>query len=47
MYYETRRRPVKLWWLGILANLAVGVSLGLPLFLLLREMEIEKQSNLG
>ena len=39
IYFETRKRTVKLWWLCIIANLAVGVSLGLPLFLLLRENE--------
>ena len=39
IYFETRKRPVKLWWLCIIANLAVGVSLGLPLFLLLRAYE--------
>jgi hypothetical protein len=43
IYQETRKRPVRLWWLCIVANLAVGVSLGLPLFLLLRELETEKQ----
>ena len=37
IYHETRTRPVRLWWLPILGNLLVGVSLGLPLFLLLRE----------
>src|SRR5262249_51520669 len=35
IYHETRKRPVKLWWLCVIANLTVGVSLGLPLFLLL------------
>jgi hypothetical protein len=35
--YERRKRPVRLWWLCIIANLAVGVSLALPLFLLLRQ----------
>jgi len=39
IYFETRKRAVKFWWLCIIANLAVGVSLGLPLFLLLRENE--------
>lgn len=33
---ERRKRPVRLWWLCIIANLGVGVSLALPLFLLLR-----------
>jgi hypothetical protein len=34
--FERRRKPVRLWWLCIIANLAVGVSLALPLFLYLR-----------
>ncbi|MEA2164521.1 MAG: hypothetical protein QOK37_2648 [Thermoanaerobaculia bacterium] len=34
--YERRKRPIRFWWLCIVANLAVGVSLALPLFLLLR-----------
>ncbi|MCA1746279.1 MAG: DUF2834 domain-containing protein [Bacteroidales bacterium] len=38
IYFEVRKRPIKYWWLAILANLAVGLSLALPLFLLLREM---------
>ena len=42
IYHETRKRPIKLWWLCILANMAVGVSFGLPLFLLLREIEQEQ-----
>jgi Protein of unknown function DUF2834 len=42
IFHETRKRPVKRWWLAVLANLAVGVSLGFPLFLLLREIEAEK-----
>jgi len=42
IYHETRKLTIKAWWLAILANLTVGVSLALPLFLLLREMEIEK-----
>ena len=43
LYQETRKRTVRHWWVCIIANLAVGVSLGLPLFLLLREVEIDKQ----
>lgn len=42
IYAETRKRPIKFWWLSIIANLTVGVSLGLPLFLLLREMASEE-----
>ena len=37
MYQDTRRRPVRLWWLCIAANLIVGLSLALPLYLYLRE----------
>jgi hypothetical protein len=45
IYHETRRQKIKLWWLCIIASLAVGVSLGLPLFLLLREVEKEKDKS--
>jgi hypothetical protein len=44
MYEETRKRPIELWWVCVLANLAVGVSLGLPLFLLLREFKMERET---
>ena len=39
---ETVRLPIRYPWLPILATLCVGVSLGLPLFLYLREAAIEK-----
>lgn len=42
IYQEARRRRLKLWWLCVLASLTVGVSLGFPLFLLLREIETER-----
>ena len=45
IYQETRKRRIPLLWLCIVANLAVGVSLGLPLFLWLREIEIEKEQR--
>ena len=45
MYQETRKRSIKLWWVCIIANLAVGVSLALPLFLLLREIQTERQEK--
>ena len=38
IYFEVRQRTIKYWWLAILANIAVGLSLALPLFLLLREL---------
>lgn len=37
VYFEGRRAGVKHLWAPILANVLVGVSLGLPLFLYLRE----------
>lgn len=43
IYHETRQRRIPRWWLCIVANLTVGVSLGLPLFLWLHEIEIEKE----
>lgn len=36
---EGQRRGMKRLWLPIAATLSVGVSLGLPLFLLLREQQ--------
>ena len=39
---EGRRAGVRHLWAPIAANLAVGVSLGLPLFLYLREGRIER-----
>ena len=40
---EGRRAGVKHLWAPIVANLAVGVSLGLPLFLYLRETRLESR----
>ena len=37
VYFEGRRARVKHLWAPIVASLLVGVSLGLPLFLYLRE----------
>ncbi|HUM28072.1 MAG TPA: DUF2834 domain-containing protein [Anaerolineales bacterium] len=42
IYHETRKRSIPFWWLAIVANLTVGVSLGLPLFLLLREISAQQ-----
>ena len=42
---ENRRRPVRLWWVPILATLGVGVSLGLPLFLYLREQGWDRRRS--
>jgi predicted membrane protein len=37
VYFEGRRARVKNLWAPVVASLVVGVSLGLPLFLYLRE----------
>lgn len=40
--FEGKRIGMKRWWLPIVAIFAVGVSLGFPLFLYLREVHMEK-----
>lgn len=42
VFSEGRRAGVKHLWAPIAANLAVGVSLGLPLFLYMREARLER-----
>jgi hypothetical protein len=42
---EGRRAGVRGLWAPIAANFAVGVSLGLPLFLYLRERRLEQLSS--
>ena len=42
MLVEGRRARVRHLWAPVAATLAVGVSLGLPLFLYMRETEIER-----
>ncbi len=41
---EGRRAGVKRLWAPIAPNLAVGVSLGLPLFLYMREERLERST---
>jgi hypothetical protein len=41
VFFEGRRDRVRHLWAPILANLTVGVSLGLPLFLYMREVQRE------
>jgi hypothetical protein len=41
VFSEGRRKGVRHLWAPIVASLAVGVSLGLPLFLYLRETRLE------
>jgi hypothetical protein len=40
---EGRRRGVRNLWLPILASVTVGVSLGLPLFLYMKESRLERE----
>ncbi len=42
---EGRRCGVKRLWAPVVANLAVGVSLGLPLFLYLREVHPQRATK--
>ena len=41
---EKSHLPAKWWWLPVPAVLGVGVSLGLPLFLYLREIRSEQRA---
>ena len=38
IYNDAPIRKVRFWWLSIVGTLTVGVSLGLPLYLYLREI---------
>lgn len=46
VFVEGRRAGVAQRWLPIGASLAVGVSLGLPLFLYMREQRLERAATL-
>ena len=45
IYFELRKRTIRYWWLAIIANLGIGLSLGFPLFLLLREISKEPEKR--
>lgn len=45
IYTEGKKLNMKKLWLPVVATLSVGVSFGLPLFLYLRQLQIEKQSS--
>lgn len=45
IFFELRKRPIQNWWLAIIGNVVVGVSLALPLFLLLRELSKEPEKR--
>jgi uncharacterized protein DUF2834 len=44
---ESARLHIRQWWLPVLAVFTVGVSLGLPLFLYLRELRLESTDRTG
>jgi hypothetical protein len=44
---ESARSGIRRRWLVIVAVLTVGVSLGLPLFLYLRELELEQKPTVA
>jgi hypothetical protein len=44
---EGRRLGVRYLWMPVVATLIVGVSLGLPLFLYLRQLQLERAAELG
>ena len=41
IFFEGSRLQMRYWWLPIVGTLTVGVSFGLPLFLLLRQLHLE------
>lgn len=47
VFIEGRRAGMRQLWLPVLASLTVGVSLGLPLFLYMRERHLQHQDRLA
>lgn len=45
VFSEGRRRGMRNLWLYVVCNLAVGVSLALPLFLFFRERKLDAQRH--
>jgi hypothetical protein len=45
IFSEARRMDVPMLWLPVLATLLVGVSLGLPLFLFLRQRQLDRAAG--
>ncbi|HVS80358.1 MAG TPA: DUF2834 domain-containing protein [Pyrinomonadaceae bacterium] len=45
IFSEGRRRGMRNLWLYVVCNLAVGVSLALPLFLFFRERKLNAESH--
>ena len=47
IFAEGRRAAIPRLWLPLLATLLVGVSLGLPLFLYLRQLKLDASAGRG
>jgi TRAP-type uncharacterized transport system fused permease subunit len=45
VFWEGTRLKMQNLWIYIASNLLVGVSLGLPLFLLMRQYQLEQQAD--
>lgn len=45
--YEGKKQEMKYLWLPIVGTFTVGVSLGLPLFLLMREIHMDKNKTIS
>ena len=45
VYSEGTRLKMRHLWIYVVCNLLVGVSLGLPLFLLMREAKLDQSAN--
>ena len=46
LYFENRKIKLNLWWLPVLGTFLVGVSFGFPLFMYLRQIELENTKKL-
>ncbi len=46
VFTEGRRQQMRHLWVYVLCNVAVGVSLGLPLFLYMRERQLAARVNM-
>jgi hypothetical protein len=47
IYHESSRLGMKNFWIYVLSNLLFGVSLALPLFLLMRERRLQVDNTLA
>lgn len=45
VFWEGTRLKMRYLWAYVVCNLLVGVSFGLPLFLLMRQRQVEQQTN--